>query len=243
MEKLRGKSILITGAGRRIGRSLALAAAKIGANVIIHHSHSDEEAADLVMLINQLGAEAKTIKADFSQPENAVRLLEKAMMDEKDLFALVNNAAIFKSVKFSDTSLDEWRLHMDINLTTPFLLSQAFAKSISGRKGRIINILDWRALRPGKDHFPYTISKAGLAALTKSSAIALAPHITVNGIALGAILPPSNEDGNEDSIIGPVPLNRWAELEEIEKLFIFLLTGPEYITGEIIHLDGGRHLV
>ena len=243
MKKFRGKSILITGAARRIGKSLALAAAKIGACVIIHHGHSDEEAAHLVMQINHLGVDAKMIKADFSQPEEAVRLLEKVMREEKDLFALVNNAAIFKSMKFSDTSLDDWRLHMDINLTTPFLLSQAFSKSISDRKGRIINILDWRALRPGKDHFPYTISKAALAALTKSSAIALAPRITVNGIALGAILPPSGEDGKEDSIVESVPLDRWAELEEIEKLFIFLLTGPEYITGEIIHLDGGRHLV
>lgn len=243
MVKLRGKSILITGSARRIGRRLAIAAAKNGADILIHHGHSEEEAASLVMEINQLGGNAKTVKADFSRPEEAAQSLGKLMKDEKELFALVNNAAIFKSMRFSDTTLDEWHLHMDINLTTPFLLTQLFAESIGNRKGRIINILDWRALRPGKDHFPYTISKAALAALTKSSALALAPNISVNGIAFGAILPPSDEGGDEESIIDPIPLDRWAELKEVEELLVFLLTGPEYITGEIIHLDGGRHLV
>ncbi|MCK5343151.1 MAG: SDR family oxidoreductase, partial [Candidatus Heimdallarchaeota archaeon] len=105
-----------------------------------------------------------------------------------------------------------------------------------------INILDWRSLRPGKDHFPYTISKAALASLTEAMAVALAPTISVNGIAFGAILPPS-DGGNVESLIGNVPAGRWAEMEEVVKTVIFLLDGPEYITGEIIHLDGGRHLI
>ena len=109
-------------------------------------------------------------------------------------------------------------------------------------EGRIINILDWRALRPGKDHFPYTISKAALASMTKSMALALSPNISVNGIALGAILPPS--DGNQtDELIRSVPIGRWAQMKEVTDTVLFLLSGPQYITGEIIHLDGGRHLV
>jgi len=130
-----------------------------------------------------------------------------------------------------------------INLTTPFLLSQAFARALEpGKEGRIVNILDWRALRPGPDHLPYTISKAGLVALTRSLAQALAPEISVNGIALGAILPPS-DGGAGDEILKNVPAGRWAELEEVQKTLSFLLSGPSYITGEIIHVDGGRHLV
>lgn len=132
---------------------------------------------------------------------------------------------------------------MAINLTAPFLLSQAFAAAhVPGTSGRIINLLDWRALRPGADHFPYSISKAGLAALTRSLAIAMAPDITVNGLALGAILPPST-GGDLQAIVDPVPAGRWAELEEVTETLLFLLSGPEYITGEIIHIDGGRHLV
>jgi pteridine reductase len=103
-------------------------------------------------------------------------------------------------------------------------------------------MLDWRALRPGVDHFPYTISKAGLAALTQATARKLAPNICVNAIALGAILPPEGEKENPD-LLKSVPMQRWASLDEFIQTVIFLLDGPEYITGEVIHLDGGRHLV
>ena len=139
------------------------------------------------------------------------------------------------------TSLDGWQKHLQINLTAPFLLSLAFAKQ-APEGGRIVNILDWRALRPGADHFPYTISKAALAAMTQSLAVALAPKVIVNGLALGAILPPS--DGNvKPDIIKNIPAKRWAEEQEVEQALLFALAGPAYITGEIFHLDGGRHLV
>jgi pteridine reductase len=105
----------------------------------------------------------------------------------------------------------------------------------------MITMLDWRALRPGADHFPYTITKAALAAMTRSMADALAPRITVNGLALGAILPPA--DGSPtDWVDTEVPARRWATLDELAQAFLFLLDGPAYITGEILHLDGGRHL-
>lgn len=143
----------------------------------------------------------------------------------------------------SSTDISAWERHLAVNLTAPFLLSQAFFKNLApGNEGRIINILDWRALRPSSDHLPYTISKAALAALTRSMAVALAPRITVNGLAFGAILPPS--DGAElKGIIDNVPANRWANLDEVGQALIFLLTGPSYITGEILHVDGGRHLI
>ncbi len=121
------------------------------------------------------------------------------------------------------------------------MLSQAFAKHVN--KGRIVNILDWRATRPGADHFPYTVTKSALAAMTKSLAVALAPHITVNGLALGAILPPSNQVSASEKIIEAVPAQRWSEAGEVEEALLFLLSGSAYITGEIIHVDGGRHLV
>jgi len=121
------------------------------------------------------------------------------------------------------------------------LLSKAFANQAKNG-GRIVNILDWRALRPGADHFPYTISKAALAAMTESLAVALAPDITVNGLALGAVLPPADGAANPE-ILKNIPMKRWAQESEIEDALIFLLTCPSYITGEIVHVDGGRHLV
>lgn len=242
MVDLKGKKVIITGSAKRIGRELALTSAKAGASVIIHHNQSQKEAEQTADDIIRLGGKAEIIRADFSEPQKAREIFIKVFQKNNNIFALINNAAIFKPIKFADTSLDDWRNHMDINLTMPFLLSQSFAKSLGDRKARIINILDWRALRPGYDHFPYTISKSALATLTQSLALSLAPNIQVNGIALGAILPPV--DGTEEKgIISKVPAGRWAKITELSDAYLFLLQGPEYITGEIMHLDGGRHLV
>ena len=225
-----------------MGREFALTCARAGASVVIHHGHSADEAQRLAGAIEDLGVQAEILQADFSKPSEAAAVFEGLLDAGSDWYALINNAAIFEPVKFADTSLPDWQRHMDINLTMPFLLSQAFARKLDKQPGRIINIVDWRALRPGKDHFPYTISKAALASMTESLAYILAPNIQVNALALGAILPPS-DGGNEDKIIEPVPAGRWAKLEELNDAMLFLLSGPDYITGEIIHLDGGRHLV
>ncbi len=128
------------------------------------------------------------------------------------IYALVNNASIFEPLTWQDTTPQDWQRNLQINLTAPFFLSQD------------------------------TISKAALAALTRSLAAALAPHIQVNGLALGAVLPPS-DGGDTQGVLKNVPAQRWANLEEISQALLFLLEGPEYITGEIIHLDGGRHII
>jgi pteridine reductase len=238
--RLSGKTILITGAAKRVGKIFALTCAAAGANVVIHHGHSDEEAEEARQEIIAMGCQAWVFQADLSDASQAGGLIAR-ISESTVLHGLINSAAIFKSLALQNTSLEDWAKHLAINLTAPFLLSQAFAKQ-APQGARIVNILDWRALRPGADHFPYTISKAALAAMTQSLAVALAPKIIVNGLALGAILPPS--DGNpKPDIIKNVPAQRWAETHEVEQALLFLLTCPEYITGEIIHLDGGRHLV
>lgn len=239
---LHDKTILITGSARRIGRHLALTAAEAGAEVIIHHGHSSEEAETALDEIQKRGGKGHIIQADLSQPEEIQELIRFAETFS-NLYGLINNAAIFGDQTWQDTSLADWERHFQINLTAPFQLSQAFANQLlPDRQGRIINILDWRALRPGPDHFPYTISKAGLSAMTRSLAAALAPQIQVNGVALGAILPPSN-GGDTEGLLDQVPQGRWAELDEVGETLMFLLSGPEYLTGEIIHVDGGRHLL
>jgi len=240
--ELNGKLILVTGAARRLGRTFALACAKAGADVIIHHGHSRSQADETKNEIASLGRKAWTVQADLRQADEAANLIAQANKVGR-LYALINSAAIFEPLTLQETTLTDWEKHLAVNLTAPFLLSQAFAKQVGENKtGRIVNILDWRALRPGADHFPYTVSKAALAAMTKSLAIALAPNISVNGLALGAILPPSDQSVN-DEILKTVPAKRWGELKEVEDALIFLLTGPAYITGEIIHVDGGRHLI
>jgi len=239
-ERLDGKIVLITGGARRVGKIFALACAHAGADVVIHHGHSDAEAEATREEIIGMGRRAWVFQADLNDPSQAENLIP-LINDSTPLHGLVNSAAIFKALSLATTSLDDWQKHLQINLTTPFLLSQAFAKQ-AAEDARIVNILDWRALRPGADHFPYTISKAALAALTKSLAVTLAPEIIVNGLALGAILPPSDGKAKPD-ILKNVPAGRWAEEQEVEQALVFALTCPAYITGEIIHVDGGRHLV
>jgi NAD(P)-dependent dehydrogenase (short-subunit alcohol dehydrogenase family) len=237
---LKNRVILVTGAAKRVGRIFALACARSGADVVIHHGHSDADAAKVRAEIKDLGCNAWVIKADLSDPAQAQSLIPQ-INETTPLHGLVNSAAIFEPLSLEETTIKKWEKHIAINLTAPFLLCQSFAKQAKDG-GRIVNILDWRALRPGADHFPYTISKASLAAMTKSLAVALAPDIPVNGLALGAILPPSDGKRNPE-IIKNVPMKRWAEEAEVERALIFLLTSPGYITGEIIHVDGGRHLV
>src|SRR5512138_319097 len=239
-ELLNGKTILVTGGARRVGRIFALACARAGADVVIHHGHSEEEARRVQDEITALGRRAWVFEADFNDSSQAGGLIPR-INESTPLYGLVNSAAIFAPLTLANTSIEDWEKHLAINLTAPFLLSQAFAQQ-APEGGRIVNILDWRALRPGADHFPYTISKAALAALTKSLAVALAPKIIVNGLALGAILPPA--DGNAAAnLTKSIPAGRWAEENEVEQALLFFLTSPSYITGEIMYLDGGRHLV
>jgi pteridine reductase len=239
---LKGKNILITGAGVRLGRSLALAVARQGANVIVHYGSSQQGAVEVAERIRGLGRQVALLQADLSDPVQVCSLIDRAQV-LGPLYALINNASIFTDLDWQSTTLAEWDRHLLVNLTAPFLLSQAFARSLGeDRQGRILNMLDWRSQRPGPDHLPYTISKVGLAGLTRSLAQALAPRITVNGIALGAFLPPA-DGGDRESAIQDVPAGRWAELEELDQVVLFLLSGPAYITGEVLHLDGGRQLV
>lgn len=242
MTWLSNKNILVTGGARRVGKLFTLALATAGANVIIHHSNSPIAAEKTAAEVQALGMKASICQADFSQPSQ-VHAMMSTIQKELTVHGLVNNAAIFDPLSFSKTTLDDWNKHLNINLTAPFLLSQWFAHQLPVEEsGRIINILDWRALRPANDHFPYTISKAALAAFTRSLAIELAPRITVNGIALGAILPPA-DGAFSDKILERVPVKRWVDLDEVGQTLIMLLNGPAYITGEIVHLDGGRHLI
>jgi pteridine reductase len=239
---LKGKRVLITGAAVRVGRAMALAVAQAGADVLIHYGGSQKDAKSLKIEVEAMGVKAYLLQADLSKPSSVAGLISRAAKSGP-LYALVNSASIFEKIDLETTTAKSWQRHMDINLAAPFLLSQAFWKQAkkSRAKGRIVNILDWRALRPGTDHLPYTISKAALAALTQSLAIAMAPKVTVNGMAFGAILPPKG--GAAKGILDAVPAGRWAHLDEVGQTLLFLLTGPDYITGEIVHLDGGRHLV
>jgi pteridine reductase len=232
---------LVTGAAHRVGRTLALGAAKANYDVIVHYRSSKEQALSVCKEIEQLGKKAIALQADL-QNSNEINSLFKKTNEIGKVTALINSAAIFENLTWSNTTVESWERHLKINLTAPFLLSQLFVKNLENQKGVIINISDWKANRPQKDHLPYIVSKGALDTLTASLAHSFAPNVRVNGIALGAILKPSDNNHNPN-LLESVPLNRWADLKEVEHTLIYLLNEATYVTGEIIKLDGGRHLV
>ena len=240
---LGNKTILVTGAARRVGRALARACAAAGANVVIHYHHSEQEAEQARQEIAAMDRTAWLVQANLANASEIDGMIAR-LAEAGPLYGLVNSAAIFEPLRMQDTTLAEWNRHMMINLTAPFLLSKAFAAQLPpDGEGRIVNMVDWRALRPGADHFPYTISKAALTSLTTALAVALAPNVSVNALALGAILPPADKTPADDAaLLSRVPAGRWGELSEVQSALLFLLAGPAYVTGQVIHVDGGRHL-
>jgi pteridine reductase len=234
------KAVLITGGAKRLGKGIALELAKSGYNLILHYHSSEQGAKQTQEEVDRHGVNCEIIQADLTNTDSILPFLDD-VWQLSPLFAIIHNASLFKPVDFFNTSLDDWQTHFNIHATAPFIISRDFAKKLDGGNGRIINILDWQALRPNAERFAYMLSKSALAELTRIMAIALAPNITVNGIAPGAILKPSS--GESAAEIDKVPLQRWGESSDISTTVKFLLEGPGYITGEIIHVDGGRHLI
>jgi len=241
---LTGTAALVTGGARRIGRALCLALAQEGATVVVHYLTSEAAAAATVLELEAFGGQAFKVKCDLAQPDNAAELVAQASATAgKPLDILVNNASVFASGSPLTTTVQQWDLNQTVNLRAPFLLSQAFAGQVSaGATGNIINLNDFRAIKPGSDHFAYTISKVGLHGLTRSLALALAPGIRVNELALGAVLAPEEAPTDyEHTLREQMPLRKFTSLDEVSNAMVFLL-GNEGITGQTIFVDGGRNL-
>jgi NAD(P)-dependent dehydrogenase (short-subunit alcohol dehydrogenase family) len=184
------------------------------------------------------------VRGDLADPDVPARLLQESAAALGPVDLLVNNASIFEPGGLLDTGLDDWDRHHAVNLRAPFLLTQAFARDLPAeREGIVVNLNDWRLLRPGADHFAYTASKVGLHGLTRSLAVSLAPRIRVNEIALGAILPPERAPENYvHTLRQEIPLRRFGSLDSVGAALLYLLTTVD-VTGQTLLVDGGRHLV
>jgi len=212
-----------------------------GARVGIHYNRSDTDAAALANAIEKKGGQAALIQGDLSHPEDCARVVEEAVRKLGTLHLLVNNAAVFFKTPLMQTTEKEWDQLLDINLKGPFFCSQAAARVMRDDGGKIINITDWAAARPYANYLPYCISKAGLITLTKGLARALAPKITVNAIALGAMLLPEEYDEEEKKgIIQQTPMQRIGSPDDVVNALLYLIEGGDFITGSTITLDGGR---
>jgi pteridine reductase len=241
---LRARVAIVTGAAVRLGRAQALALAEQGARLVVHYNTSAGPALEVVRQIQSMGSDAIAVQADLSQPMQAPAIVEQAMARFGQVDILVNSASIFEPGYWDDTTEENWDRHFDINLKSPFFLTQAFAKQIGPKsRAHVVNIADWRAVSLGTDHVAYTLTKAALVAMTKSLAQALAPQIQVNAIAPGLILPPPGH-GPEylDRRAPQIPLQRTGSADEIANALLFLLRS-DFVTGELLYVTGGEHLL
>ncbi len=243
--ELNGKVAVITGGAVRIGGGITLALARAGCHVFIQYGHSVGPAQQTEADAKALGVDAHIHAADLSDERAAQSIIPAARKQFRKLDILVNNAAIFPETDtFTKTDTALWERMFAINLRAPFVLSRAFAAQIAANgTGKIINIMDSRVRRPGTDHFVYRLTKGALWQMTEMLALELAPRVSVNGIALGAILPPAGKDGAYLKRIAKerVPLERIGSVEDVGESVLYILR-QDFLNGTVLPIDGGAFL-
>lgn len=242
---LSGRTALVTGGARRVGAAIARRLHAAGANVVLHYRDSAADADALAAELNAArGKSAATVKAELLAPIAPRSLVSTALERFGGLDLLVNNASSFFPVAVGAIEASHWEELMGSNLRAPLFIAQEAAPHLAARGGSIVNIVDIHAERPLKGYPVYSVAKAGLAALTRSLALELAPRVRVNGIAPGAIAWP--EDGQFDPaeqqrILATTPLGRLGSPGDIAQAVHFLACAP-YVTGHILAVDGGRSI-
>ena len=236
------KTVLVTGAAKRLGRAIALDLAAAGWNVAIHYHGSVEEAEATAAEARALGVRAATFKANLSREEDTAQLVARAAGEMGPLTALINSASLFENDDWQSASRASWDAHMEINLRAPFLLSQNFARQVTGT-GAIVNIIDKRVLKPTPQFISYSLSKAGLYWLTTTLAQALGPHIRVNAVGPGPTMRNARQSEADfarqrDATI----LKRGAEPGDVAGAVRYLLEA-DAVTGQMLAVDGGQHLI
>ncbi len=241
---IRGKVALVTGGGKRLGRAIALGLASAGADVFVHYRRSAEDAEQTVAEIRRGGGRAASGAMDLADPAQAPGLVEVATNALGPVSILINSASGFPVDSLGDVTLAQWRRTQDLTLATPVFLTQAFAAALPAEEhGVVVNLTDVRTLTPYRTHFSYVVAKGGIDTFTRAAALALAPRIRVNAVALGVILPPPGEDAEYVTRLaadlplpwpgGPAPV-----VEAVRSLIV-----NDFVTGEIVRVDGGGHLV
>jgi len=241
--QLEGKAVLVTGGARRVGAAISRRLHAAGANVLLHYRDSEADAASLAAELNAArDKSAATVKAELLAPIAPKALVAAALEHFGRLDVLVNNASSFFPIAVGAIEASHWEALIGSNLRAPLFIAQEAAPQLARQKGSIVNIVDIHADRPLKGYPVYSIAKAGLAALTRSLALELAPEIRVNGVAPGAIAWP--EDGQfppeeRARVLATTPLRRIGEPDDVAQAVHFLACAP-YVTGQIIAVDGGR---
>ncbi len=242
--ELRGRTALVTGAARRVGRAIALAMAGRGADVVIHYKSSASEAHEMVEAVERLGQRASAIQADLAEPDQVEALADRAIRACGKIDVLVNSAAIFRRTPLESLTAQDWEQFLRVNLTAPFLLARRLGLLMRQQgAGKIINIADVAGIKPWADFLPYSVSKGMLITMTQGLAKALAPEVQVNAVVPGTVL--LSEDYGEkerESIVKGTLLKRIGDPVDIAKTVLFLVEGSDFITGQVVVVDGGQSI-
>ena len=239
---LRGRVALVTGAGRRVGRALALALADRGAIVAVHHHASATGAREVVDVINGSGGRATAFAADLTSGAAASALPGQVAGALGSLDVLVNSAAGMVRTPFGEVTVEQWDEIFALNLRAPFLLAQAAAPHLRAARGSIVNISDLAAFETWPGYIPHGITKSGIVHMTKALARVMAPEVRVNAIAPGTVLLPDDwSEADAAHLNATTPLKRPGSPEDVVGAMLFLLDS-DYVTGETIVVDGGRNV-
>ena len=240
--ELKGKTVLITGAAKRVGREIALALARRGANIALHYNTSKSDAGKTAQEISELGVRVEMFQAELGDDSAIESMVSSVMAKFGGLDGLVNNAAVFFKTPFDALTAEDWDRTMSVNLRAVFLCSvHAGRAMLEGDGGAIVSIADWAGERPYRDYVPYCVSKAGVIALTKGLAKTLAPKVRVNCIGPGPVLTPGDLSEEESAeIVRRTPLKRHGSPADAASAVVFLFEGSDFITGAFLSVDGGR---
>lgn len=241
MSKLEGKAALVTGAARRIGRAIALAFAKEGAHVAITYRKSAEQAARTVCELQAMGVRSVALHADVREPESIRQAVARVVGEFGGIDILVNNAGRFETAPIEDISVEQWDAMFQTNTRGPFLMAQAALPYLKAARGRIVNIGSLGGMHPWATHAHYCTSKAALHMLTRTMSKAFAPEISVNCVAPGMIVNGGVAAGYEQ-FARKTPMRRNGSPAEVAEAVMFFATGPHFITGQILGVDGGLGL-
>jgi len=240
IERLEGRTALVTGAGRRLGAALALALARAGANVVVHYHRSGDEAARVAEMVSALGCRSWLLRADLERPEEADSVIGRALQLAGQLDILINNASIFPADTLAGMTAEALAHNVNVNALAPFLVGRRFCAQ--GLPGVIVNLLDARIADYDREHASYHISKRMLFTLTRMMAVEFAPRVRVNAVAPGLILPPEGQGVDYlERLAHTNPLNAYGSPEDVTEAALFLVRG-DFVTGQVLFVDGGRHL-
>ena len=238
------KTVLVTGAAKRLGRAIALDLAAHGWNVAIHYNGSEDDADSAAQAVRAFGGDAAILQCDLSKEAETVTLVDRAVKELGPLTALINSASLFENDDWQSATRKTWDEHIEINLRAPLVLSQLFAKQLpENAKGNIINIIDQRVLKPTPQFLSYSISKAGLYWLTTTLAQGMGPRIRVNAVGPGPTLKnPRQADSDFNRQRDATILKHGADPADIGGAVRYLLEA-EAVTGQMLAVDGGQHLI